>query len=53
MVGTAQTMGLPAVTDAARVAESFLAPYFAEQKAPPAADIVEFNRLLEALKQAA
>jgi chemotaxis protein histidine kinase CheA len=53
LVGTGKTMGLPAVTDAARAAETFLEPYFAEQKAPPAGELAKFNQLLDALKQAA
>lgn len=53
LVGTGKTMGLPAVTDAARAAETFLEPYFAEHKAPPAAELAKFSRLLDALKQSA
>ena len=53
LVGTAQTMGLPAVTDAARAAETCLASLLERGAAPDRALKKEFSRLLAELKQSA
>ncbi len=53
LVGAAKTMGVPEVTDAARVAESFLEPYFERGVVPEAADQAHFRQLLDALMQSA
>lgn len=53
LVGTAQTMGLPAVTDAARAAESFLEPFFAQGVVPGPAERAQFRQLLDALRRSA
>lgn len=53
LVGTAKTMGLPAVTDAARAAESLLEPFMAQEVLPTPAARIEFKRLLDALKRSA
>jgi chemotaxis protein histidine kinase CheA len=53
LVGTAKTMGLPAVTDAARAAESFLEPFLAQDVLPAPAAQRKFKRLLEELKRSA
>ena len=52
LAGTAQTMGFPAVTDAARAAESFLEQYAARGVLPGPAEQGEFRTLLDALKRA-
>lgn len=53
LVGTAQTMGAPAVTEAARIAESFLEPYAARKVLPPPTEQAAFTRLLDILRQSA
>jgi len=53
LAGTAQTMGAPAVTDAARAAESFLEPFVAGGTVPPAAEHTAFGQLLAALTRSA
>jgi chemotaxis protein histidine kinase CheA len=53
LVGTAQTMGLPATTDAARAAETCLASFLARSKVPDPAGQKEFSRLLAKLKESA
>ena len=53
LVGTAKTMGLPAVTDAARAAEDFLEPYIAHGTIPAGAEQANFSRLLDNLKRSA
>ena len=53
LAGTARTLGVAGVSEAAAAAESFLEPYGKRRKLPPSARHAEFQRLLEALKQAA
>lgn len=53
LVGTAKTLGVPAVTESARVAESFLEPFTAQCAIPGPAEQIEFDLLLDALKQSA
>jgi HPt (histidine-containing phosphotransfer) domain-containing protein len=53
LAGTAQTMGFPAVTHAARAAESFLEQYAVLGALPGPAAQSEFRTLLDALKRAA
>src|SRR5262249_18394955 len=50
LAGTAKTMGVPAVTDAARVAEEFLASRTEGNEAMSIADQEKFQSLLDALK---
>jgi chemotaxis protein histidine kinase CheA len=51
LVGTAQTMGLQAVTDAARAAEICLESFLAHGAMPDSTGQNEFCRLLAELKQ--
>src|SRR5512140_2013182 len=53
LVGTAKTLGVPAVTESARIAESFIEPFSAQGMIPGAAEQIEFERLLDALKLSA
>jgi chemotaxis protein histidine kinase CheA len=53
LVGTAQTMGAPAVTQAARAVESFLAPSFAQGVVPEQSIQSRVRALLDALMQSA
>ena len=53
LAGTAETLGVPAVTSAARAAESFLDPFLARNETPGPAAQADFRQLLQALKQAA
>jgi HPt (histidine-containing phosphotransfer) domain-containing protein len=51
LVGTAKTLGLPAVTDAARAAESFLEPLLSQAAPIEPAASGAFKQLLDDLKQ--
>jgi chemotaxis protein histidine kinase CheA len=51
LVGTAQTMGLAAVTDTARAAETCLASFLDHGALPDRVGQEEFGRLLAELKQ--
>jgi chemotaxis protein histidine kinase CheA len=51
LVGTAKTMGLPAVTEAARAAESFLEPILSQAAPIEPAARGAFKQLLDDLKQ--
>jgi HPt (histidine-containing phosphotransfer) domain-containing protein len=53
LAGTAETLGVPSVTSAARAAESFLDAFLSRNETLGAAVEADFRRLLEALKQAA
>lgn len=53
LVGTAKTLGVPAVTETARAAETFLEPFCARCMIPGPTEQIEFCRLLKALKQSA
>ena len=51
LVGTAKTLGLPAVTDAARALEEFFEPYFAGESIHGDGNEFRMERLFDALKQ--
>ena len=53
IAGAAKTFGIAGASEAASAAEAFLAPYCARRKPPPPARHAGFERLLDALKQAA
>jgi len=50
--GSAKTLGVAGVSEAAATAESFLEPFSKRGKLPNAAQQAEFVRLLDALKRA-
>lgn len=52
LAGTARTFGVAGVSEAARAAETLLAPYCRRGKLPAAAKRAELERLLEALTRA-
>jgi HPt (histidine-containing phosphotransfer) domain-containing protein len=52
LVGTAKTLGLPAVTDAARAAETFLEPFLSQSAPIEPVARGAFKQLLDDLKQA-
>ena len=53
LAGTAETLGVPDVTSAARAAESFLDSFVTRNETPGPAAEADFKQLLQALKQAA
>lgn len=53
LAGSAKTFGLPAVSEAARVAEHFIEPYALVGALPAAPLLVEFENLLGALRESA
>ncbi len=53
LAGSAKTFGLPAVSEAARVAEHFIEPYALVDALPAAPKLIEFENLLVALRESA
>ena len=53
LAGSAKTFGLPAVSEAARVAEHFIEPYALVGALPAAPKLIEFENLLAVLRESA
>jgi HPt (histidine-containing phosphotransfer) domain-containing protein len=53
IAGTARTMGVPGVSEAAAAAEAFLEPHAKRGKLPPPAEHEQFAKLLAALRSSA
>jgi chemotaxis protein histidine kinase CheA len=53
IAGTARTLGVAGVSEAAASADAFITPYSKRRRLPNAAKRAEFTRLLDALKRAA